>query len=109
MKTRVWAFIFLSTFALSANSDHGKDVYLQNCANCHSVNMGTGMGPDFNMVSYKRKKEDIKKYIISPSSEYREFGYSSNAMPELPLSPDDVDDVVDYIDELQPFKAWMKK
>ena len=109
MKNKILMFLVLSGITLNANIENGKDVYAQNCANCHSVNMGTGMGPDFNMVSNTKKKEDVSKYITSPSSMYRKFGYSSNAMPQLPLLPEDVDDVVEYIDSLQPFKIWMKK
>ena len=101
--------LILLISALNADIENGKDVYAQNCANCHSVNMTTGMGPDFNMVSYKRKREDIAKYITSPSTLYRKYGYNANAMPELPLTLYDVDDVSEYIDSLQPFKIWMKK
>jgi len=109
MKKKILIFAVLSRLVLSADIENGKDVYAQNCANCHSVNMGTGMGPDFNMVSYSRKKENIIQYITSPSTMYREFGYSSNAMPQLPLLGQEVDDVAEYIDSLQPFKIWMKK
>jgi len=101
--------ILFTTLNLNADMEKGKDIYAQNCANCHSVNMGTGMGPDFNLVSYKRKREDIVRYISSPSTIFREFGYSSNAMPELPLTPKEIEDVSKYIDSLQPFKIWMKK
>ena len=101
--------LLVITSALNADIENGKDVYAQNCANCHSVNMTTGMGPDFNLVSYNRKREDVVRYIMSPSMLFRKFGYDSNAMPELPLSPQDVDDVSEYIDSLQPFKVWMKK
>ena len=101
--------LLLVTSALNADIENGKDVYAQNCANCHSVNMTTGMGPDFNLVSYKRTREDIANYTISPSSNYRKFGYDANAMPKFPLSAKDVDDVSEYIDSLQPFKVWMKK
>jgi len=111
MKNRILILILLllSELTLSADIDNGKDVYVQNCANCHSITMGTGMGPDFNIVSYTREKEDIYKYIISPSTMYRKFGYSSNAMPQLPLAAQEIEDVVSYIDSLQPFKIWMKK
>jgi len=102
-------FTLFISLNLYANIEDGKDVYAQNCANCHSVNMGTGMGPDFNLVSYKRKKEDIVKYITSPSTMFRKFGYNANAMPELPLLRQEVEDVSEYIDSLQPFKFWMKK
>ena len=106
---KVFITLLLLISALNADIENGKDVYAQNCANCHSVNMTTGMGPDFNLVSYNRKREDIVKYTMAPSMLYRKFGYDSNAMPELPLDPQDVHDVSEYIDSLQPFKVWMKK
>ncbi len=109
MLKSIIVFILFTSLNLNANVEDGKDVYAQNCANCHSVNMGTGMGPDFNLVSYKRKKEDVVRYINSPSTMFREFGYSANAMPKLPLTPKDVQDVSEYIDSLQPFKIWMKR
>jgi len=109
MKNKILILLILSALTLSADIDNGKDVYAQNCVFCHSVNMGTGMGPDFNMVSYTRKKDEIVKYISSPSTMYRKFGYSSNAMPELRIPPQDIDDVAEYIDSLQSFKIWMKK
>ena len=110
VKLSIISLIFLSNLNLNADAiERGKDVYAQNCANCHSVNMGSGMGPDFNLVAYKRKRKDIVRYISSPSTVFREFGYTSNAMPELPLTPDEIQDVSKYIDSLQPFKIWMKK
>jgi len=67
------------------------------------------MGRDFNLVSYDRKKEDILRYIIEPNSAFRDFGYSSNAMPKIAIKPKEINDVVEYIDSLQKFKKWMKK
>jgi len=94
---------------LNADIENGKDVYVQNCASCHRTDMKGGMGKDFNLVSYSRTKEEIQKYALSPSSMFRKFGYSANAMPQLPLSEVDIIDVSEYIDALQPFKKWMKK
>ena len=107
MKLIITLFIF--AFTLSANIENGKDVYAQNCANCHRTDMKGGMGKDFNIVSYNRKKADIVKYIRTPSRMFREFGYAANAMPKIPLSEDAIRDVSEFIDSLQPFKAWMKK
>ena len=106
---RLLLILMTGALILNAGIEEGKDVYLQNCANCHSVAMTGGMGPDFNLVSYKRKRVDVAKYISSPSTNFRAFGYNANAMPELPLLPQEVEDVSEYIDSLQPFKAWMKK
>ena len=107
MKLIITLFIFALT--LSANIENGKDVYAQNCANCHRTDMKGGMGEDFNIVSYNRKKEDIVKYVRTPSKMFKEFGYAANAMPKIPLSEEDIKDVSEFIDSLQPFKAWMKK
>ena len=71
--------------------------------------MKGGMGEDFNIVSYNRKRADVVKYVTSPSTMFKEFGYSANAMPRIPLNGKDIEDVSEYIDSLQPFKAWMKK
>ena len=98
----------LTALNLYADAENGLEVYTTNCANCHSTKMTGGMGKDFNVVSYERKKEDIIKYIADPARMYREFGYSANAMPKLPLSESEIKDVADYIASLQPFKAWMK-
>jgi len=104
-------FIALLFVVLTLNADieNGKDVYAQNCGNCHRVDMKGGMGEDFNIVSYNRKKEDVVKYVRTPSKMFREFGYAANAMPKIPLSEEDIKDVSEYIDSLQVFKKWMKK
>ena len=93
--------------AESGDIEHGKEVYAANCAQCHSVHMTGGLGRDFNLESYTRSVESIKKYVRDPESMYAEFGYSANAMPTLPLSAEDIEDVAAYIDSLQPFKKWM--
>lgn len=106
---KIFTAILILVFTLNADIENGKDVYAQNCANCHRVDMRGGMGEDFNIVSYTRKKEDIVKYVTNPSRVFREFGYSANAMPTIPLSVDDINDVSEYIDSLQKFKKWMAK
>ena len=102
------SLIFI-TLSLSADIENGKDVYAQNCGNCHRIDMKGGMGKDFNLVSYSRKKSDIVKYVRAPSKMFREFGYSANAMPKIPLSEQQIKDVSEYINSLQPFKKWMVK
>ena len=94
---------------LLADVERGKAVYVANCATCHTVNGGRALGTDFNIVSYTRKKNEIEAYAKDPYSHFKEFGYSANAMPTLPLEDQEFKDVADYIDSLQPFKKWMKK
>lgn len=108
MKKHWIIFVFAGT-SLVAKVHEGQQVYAQNCAICHTVNGGGAMGPDFNIVSYTRHKEDLAAYVKDPSAHYERFGYSANAMPTLPLKDDEIEAVSDYIDTLQPFKVWMKK
>ena len=102
-------FALVITTYLQADVKKGKLVHKANCATCHSTNMTGGLGRDFNLVSYTRKKKDIEKYAKDPYSLHKKFGYSANAMPTLPLTDEEFKDVADYIDSLQPFKEWMKK
>ncbi len=92
-----------------ASVEAGKEIYLINCANCHSINMSGSLGKDFNLVSYTRTKEEVKVYVEKPGMVFRSFGYPANAMPKLPLTKEEIEDVADYIDSLQPFKKWMVK
>jgi mono/diheme cytochrome c family protein len=100
---------FLVSTQLLADVEKGKAVYAANCAICHTVNGGRAMGPDFNIVSYTRTKEEIAHYAEDPYAYYEEFGYSANAMPTLPLEDEEFKNVADYISSLQPFKKWMIK
>jgi len=101
-------FVTQSSFA---NIENGKKIYKAYCAICHTVdNRASGsMGPDFNMVSYKRKKFEIMAYVRTPDVYYKEFGYSANAMPSIDLTNQELEDVAEYISSLQPFKKWMIK
>lgn len=101
--------ILIATTNLMADIEAGERVYKANCAICHTVNGGSLMGTDFNIVSYTRQKAKIAQYVRDPYSLFKEFGYSANAMPTLPLEEDEIEDVADYISSLQPFKIWMKK
>ena len=109
MKFKIWIGTLLFITNIYADIKSGKNIYLINCANCHSINMSGSMGRDFNLVSYTRTKKNIINYATRPGMMFRKFGYTANAMPTLPLSPKEINDVADYIDSLQPFKKWMKK
>ena len=109
MKQIIILLAFLTGTTLLADIEKGKAVFASNCATCHTVNGGSALGPDMNIVSYTRKKENIETYSKDPYSLYEKFGYSANAMPTLPLEDQEFKDVAEYIDSLQPFKKWMKK
>jgi len=109
MKTLLISLSLLTATSLMADVKAGKEVYKSNCAICHTVNGGSALGPDFNIVSYTKTAKQIAQYAKDPYSLYEEFGYSANAMPTLPLEDQQFKDVADYISSLQPFKKWMIK
>lgn len=109
MKKIIVSCILLAAINLSADVKAGEKVYKENCAICHTINGGGGMGPDFNMVSYTRHAQEIEHYAKDPYSLAEAFGYSANAMPTLPLEDQQFKDVAAYISSLQPFKKWMIK
>ena len=109
MKQTIILLAFLTGTTLLADIEKGKAVYAANCATCHTVNGGSALGPDLNIVSYTRFKEEIEAYSKDPYELYQAFGYSANAMPTLPLEDQEFKDVAEYIDSMQPFKKWMKK
>ncbi len=109
MKKLLISLLLLTATSLMADIEAGEKVYKENCAMCHTINGGSALGPDFNMVAYTRHKEEIEHYAKDPYSLYEAFGYSANAMPTLPLEDQQFKDVADYISSLQPFKKWMIK
>ena len=109
MKIKLSFILLLLATNINADIKAGRDVYLINCANCHSINMSGSLGKDFNIVSYNRTIEEIKTYVKKPDMVFRSFGYPANAMPTLPLDREEIQNVAEYIDSLQPFKKWMKK
>lgn len=109
MKKLIISLTLLAGSTLLADVDAGEKVYKANCAICHTINGGSALGPDFNMVSYKRHTEEIEHYAKDPYALAEAFGYSANAMPTLPLEDQEFKDVAEYISSLQPFKEWMKK
>lgn len=109
MKRLMILLTVLAGTPLLADVVAGEQVYKANCAMCHTINGGSALGPDFNMVSYKRHKEEIEYYAKDPYALAEAFGYSANAMPTLPLKDQEFKDVAEYISSLQPFKEWMKK
>jgi len=109
MKQITLLLVCVLSINLLADTTKGKAVFAANCAICHTTNGGNALGPDMNMVSYTRKKQEIFNYAKDPYKYYKEFGYKANAMPTLPLEEQELKDVADYISSIQPFKKWMKK
>ena len=101
--------VLLFATNLYADIENGKAVYDVHCKTCHSIDMTGGEGGDFNPISYNRTKNELYRYTLDPLSEYKNFGFTASAMPNIPLKIQNIEDVVEYVDSLQPFKKWMKQ
>jgi len=109
MQKIIALFLVTGSIHLFADVVRGKAVYQANCAMCHTIDGRGGLGPDFNMVSYTRTREEIAHYAKDPDSWYKKFGYDANAMPTLPLEDQEITDVAEYVSSLVKFKKWMIK
>jgi putative heme-binding domain-containing protein len=55
--------------ALKANSEHGKAVFMNNCAVCHQVNKeGFDFGPNLTEIGAKYPKDGLLKQIVYPNA-----------------------------------------
>ena len=70
---------------LYADAEKGKAVYAANCAICHTINGGNALGPDFNIVSYTRTKEEIEYYAKDPYSLSRSVWILSQCHANTPI------------------------
>ena len=81
---------------LSSNELDGKEVFETYCWGCHHQT-AMAFGPPFNEIASKRTKDEIKAYIISPKSMYKQFGYKRTAMTQFHLKDKEIDTISDYI------------
>jgi mono/diheme cytochrome c family protein len=95
MKKIVILTLLLCSF-LSSNELDGKKVFETYCWGCHHQT-AMAFGPPFNEIASKRTKNEIKAYIMSPKSMYKQFGYRRTVMTQFHLNDQELDTISDYI------------
>ena len=88
--------MFIFTTILSAQDVDGKKVFETYCWGCHHQT-AVAFGPPFNEIASKRTKDEIKAYVISPSSMYKAFGYRRTVMTQFHLSDQELELIANYI------------
>lgn len=81
---------------LSSNELDGKKVFETYCWGCHHQT-AVAFGPPFAEIANKRTKDEIKAYIISPSSMYKQFGYKRTVMTQFKLNDQELESISSYI------------
>jgi cytochrome c553 len=81
---------------LQADELSAKKVFEKYCWGCHHQT-AMAFGPPFSEIANKRTKTQIKAYISSPISMYKDFGYKRSVMTQLDLNATELDLISDYI------------
>jgi protein SCO1/2 len=99
--------------------DEGARLFKNQCAACHTVGKGDGIGPDLVNVTKRREHCWVGRYIAEPDKMLDEKDpiavelfakYKNVRMPNLSLSPEDVAMLVSYIEkESQALVVQAKK
>ncbi len=95
MKKYIFIIMLFSSLLNSAELS-GKKVFETYCWGCHHQS-AMAFGPPFTEIASKRTKDEIKAYIISPSSMYKQFGYKRTVMTQLHLNDDELEAISSYI------------
>jgi len=116
LRMRVFTVLLLGTILLPKNleAQDGAAIFNQNCAVCHKIGGGKFIGPDLQGVNDKRSEDWLIKFIKSSQSLinsgdadakalYQEF--NQLAMPNFPLSDDEIKAVLSHIASAGPASA----
>jgi len=85
--------VFTSLFSKDIS---GKKVFETYCWGCHHQT-AVAFGPPFSQIASKRTADEIKAMITDPDNVSKIFKYKRNAMPKIPLTPEELDAITKYI------------
>jgi mono/diheme cytochrome c family protein len=97
--------ILTSSFPALAMADAGKDLFVKQCASCHTIGGGDSGGPDLKGVTAQRSQAWLERIITEPDKLTAEkdpaqldlvkkFGFE---MPNLGISRDDAGKIIAYL------------
>ncbi len=91
----------------SGDMTHGKQVYMQKCAACHTIGSGRMVGPDLKGVTVNREESWLIRWIMEPNKMLAEGDaiatqqlqeYNNLPMPNLGVSDSEARDILAYIE-----------
>lgn len=104
-KTLAFLVLLLAPAAARAEASHGKALYEEHCAACHTIGGGDSVGPDLKGVADRRKAGWLGRVIAEPDRLSAESDPEQLAlvkkwgmeMPNLGISPADAAEIVEYM------------
>jgi protein SCO1 len=97
--------------------DQGAALFKSQCAACHTIGGGEGIGPDLANVTKRRDRRWVTRYITEPDKVLNEKDpvavelfkkYKNVRMPNLSNGPDEVAGLIDYIEKQSQALAAQK-
>jgi mono/diheme cytochrome c family protein len=97
--------LLFSVIAPDALAQEGKDLFQKQCASCHTIGGGDGVGPDLKDVRSKRSADWLVRMITEPDKLTAEKDPTQVAlvkkygmeMPKLGVSRDDAQKIVTFL------------
>jgi mono/diheme cytochrome c family protein len=97
--------LLLTVITPDALAQEGKDLFQKQCASCHTIGGGDGVGPDLKDVGSKRSAEWLVRMITEPDKLTAEKDPTQVAlvkkygmeMPKLGVSRDDAQKIVTFL------------
>lgn len=97
--------LLLMTSSLPVWADRGEELFVKECADCHSIGGGDSAGPDLQGVVAKRSADWLLRVIVEPDKLtasqdplqlelVKSAGYE---MPNLGISADDAQKIIAYL------------
>ncbi len=77
----------------------GYEVFMNKCWGCHHQRE-EAFGPPFRWIAKNRTEAQIVSQMLNPEETSKLLGYRRNAMPRIPLTPEEVEALIAYIKEL---------
>ena len=76
----------------------GKEVFSARCWGCHHPT-SMAFGPSLKSIAQKRTQAEIKAQILAPEHMSKQLGYKDNAMPTIPMGPEELEAIVSFIED----------
>ena len=76
----------------------GKEVFMARCWGCHHPT-SMAFGPSLKSIATKRSRAEIMAQILAPEHTSKQLGYKNNAMPKIPMSPEELEAIISYIED----------
>ena len=76
----------------------GKEVFMARCWGCHHPT-SMAFGPSLKSIAKKRTRSEMMAQILAPEHSSKVLGYKNNAMPKIPMGPEELEAMISFIED----------